>query len=228
MNILKKIFSAKREVSDKEDVNQECTSQSSTVSRKDIISQTGNEVVIASQTPYGIDISDEVTPGTLGKTITALRKKIVDMVGPQFFESKMEMFDEELAAAYREVDYLQMKIKCKDAEMEYYKACNDPRGLHGPQLLEMHNRVIEFRETVSEYEMTMDPECLVQPENVQDMFSDIHNNPQDEIESAETDETVKKQKRPSYIEDMENHRRPNIMLDAPLPGTLPSLPINFD
>ena len=106
MNILKKIFSNSKS---EENVNRECTSQSSTVSRKDIISQTGNEVVIASQTPYGIDVSDEVTPGTLGKTIAALRQKIVDMVGPQFFEVKMEMFDEELAAAYREIDYLQMK-----------------------------------------------------------------------------------------------------------------------
>ena len=61
------------------------------------------------------------------------------------YESKLDTFDPMLFEAYKEAELQQMRADCAEAELEYYKACNDPNGFHGPQLRQMHERLLELK-----------------------------------------------------------------------------------
>jgi hypothetical protein len=87
----------------------------------------------------------------------------------------------------------------------------------------MHDRVCELRNYVEELEQSgQAPDVHI--DNVKDMFSDIHNSTEDDIDEITGEDTRLKK----LDEAMRNHEKVSIFMDAPMPNTMPSLPINFD
>lgn len=178
--------------------------------------------IIAQQLLEGIDINEHAGMQTLVKTMDAIRQTIIHIVGYDFYESKLDTFDPMLFEAYKEAELQQMRADCAEAELEYYKACNDPNGFHGPQLRQMHERLLELKQMVAAAQQGQD----VQPSNqqyAQSLSAGLYNNPEDNLEETDTKHSLNR-----FDDAINRHERPDIALSAPMPGTLPSLPINFD
>ena len=179
--------------------------------------------IIVEEVPDGISVSDSVTPKTLARCAFAIKQKIVNMIGPELYERKLDEFDPDLADAYRQIDFWMLKTKCVQAELEYYRACNDPNGFHGPQLREMHDRVCELRNYLDDMERNGGtPDVNIG--DVKNMFSDIHNDSSDDID----EETGESNRNRRLVDAMNNHEKVSIFIDAPMPNTMPPLPINCD
>lgn len=110
--------------------------------------QSQQSTIIAQQLPEGIEINDHIGMQVLVNTMTAIRRAIINRVGSDFYEAKLDTFDPMLFEAYKEAEVYQMRADCAEAELEYYKACNDPNGFHGPQLREMHERLLQLKRMV--------------------------------------------------------------------------------
>lgn len=180
---------------------------------------------IASQTEQGIVINDTTSMKVLVDTIALLKRAIIDRVGQDFYEAKLNTFDPDLAEALTEADHQFMRAETAQAELEYYKACNDPNGFHGPQLKEMHDRLNAYKQQLENFEKSQtrqqqQPVQMTQP--MTSLAQGLHNNPEDELEDTPAHPY-------NYLEQaIEKHERPDISMSAPMTGTLPSLPINFD
>lgn len=187
--------------------------------------QSQQSTVIAQQLPEGIEINDHIGMQVLVNTMTAIRRAIINRVGSDFYEAKLDTFDPMLFEAYKEAEVYQMRADCAEAELEYYKACNDPNGFHGPQLREMHERLLQLKRMVAAAQQGQDFQEVQQnaSQYSQSLSAGLHNNPEDDLDAGDTKHPMSK-----FDEARERHERPDIALQAPMPGTLPSLPINFD
>jgi hypothetical protein len=112
-------------------------------------------------------------------------------VGQDFYEAKLNTFDPDLAEALTEADHQFMRAETALAELEYYKACNDPNGFHGPQLKEMHDRLNAYKQQLEDFEKSQarqhncqqqQPVPVAQP--MTSLAQGLHNNPEDELEET--------------------------------------------
>jgi hypothetical protein len=215
MKLIDKIFKRHNESVSEESITDDASIR--------ITEEVSERRVIVEEVPEGISVSEGFSPKTLARCMFAIKQQILQMIGPEFYNRKLEEFEPELADAYKSVDFWMLKTKCAEAELEYYRACNDPNGFHGPQLREMHDRVCELRNYIEELEQSgQAPDVHI--DNVKDMFSDIHNSTEDDIDEITGEDTRLKK----LDEAMRNHEKVSIFMDAPMPNTMPSLPINFD
>jgi hypothetical protein len=93
----------------------------------------------------------------------------------------------------------------------------------------MHDRLNAYKQQLEDFEKSQarqhncqqqQPVPVAQP--MTSLAQGLHNNPEDELEDTPAHPY-------NYLEQaIEKHERPDISMSAPMTGTLPSLPINFD
>ena len=82
--------------------------------------------------------------------INILRKMIKERrdAAAMFIEGKRQ----DLANAFKEVDYQIARADSLEAELNYYKAINDPNGMNSNQALFLWNQVLETKRALERFE----------------------------------------------------------------------------
>lgn len=80
-----------------------------------------------------------------------IRESLINKLG-QEYEMRLEEFDPDIATAFKEADYQIARADAAEAELQYYRAINDPNGLKSLQLQHMWERVIEMKKRLQAFE----------------------------------------------------------------------------
>ena len=81
-----------------------------------------------------------------------IKDDIVRRVTPEEYEKELEHYDQDLANAFKEVDYQIARADSLEAELNYYKAINDPNGMNSNQALFLWNQVLETKRALERFE----------------------------------------------------------------------------
>lgn len=79
-----------------------------------------------------------------------IRQWLIEKLGADY-DKNLEKYEPDTANAFKEADYQIARADAVDAELQYYKAINDPNGLKGMQLQHLWERVIEMKKRLDFY-----------------------------------------------------------------------------
>ena len=81
-----------------------------------------------------------------------MNTKTNNFITPEEYEKELEHYDQDLANAFKEVDYQIARADSLEAELNYYKAINDPNGMNSNQALFLWNQVLETKRALERFE----------------------------------------------------------------------------
>ena len=81
-----------------------------------------------------------------------IKNDIVRRVTPEEYEKELEHYDQDLANAFKEVDYQIARADSLEAELNYYKAINNPNGMDSNQALFLWNQVLETKRALERFD----------------------------------------------------------------------------
>jgi hypothetical protein len=81
------------------------------------------------------------------QTIIYIKKEMINRLTQKVYEERLEEFDTDLFLSYKEIDYQMARADMLQAELDYYKAINDPNGKYkSPQLQHMWEHLCQLKE----------------------------------------------------------------------------------
>ena len=80
-----------------------------------------------------------------------IRESLINKLGEEY-EMRLEEFDPDIATAFKEADYQIARADVAEAELQYYRAINDPNGPKSIQLQHMWERVIDLKKRLQAFE----------------------------------------------------------------------------
>ena len=78
--------------------------------------------------------------------INKLTSDFINEVTPEIYGRDLQKYNLELYNAYKECDYQMAKSNYLEAELEYYKAVNNPDGGDAYKLFMMYNRLQKLKD----------------------------------------------------------------------------------
>ena len=81
-----------------------------------------------------------------------LRDQLIRTLGNEGYGENLNVIEPDLAMAYKEADYQIARADYLDAELQYYKAANNPNGPQGNMLKVMWDHRCELKERLDVFE----------------------------------------------------------------------------
>lgn len=91
---------------------------------------------------------------TLGQ-FHRLRDQLIQTLGNEGYGARLDEIEPDLSMAYKEADYQIVRADYLDAELQYYKAANNPAGPSANMLKTMWDRRCELKERLDAFEVEL-------------------------------------------------------------------------
>ena len=106
----------------------------------------GDDVVNLYSTDDELDIDFAVS------SMHRLRDQLIRTLGNEGYGERLNVIEPDLAMAYKEADYQIARSDFLDAELQYYKAANNPSGPSANMLKTMWDHRCEMKERLEAFE----------------------------------------------------------------------------
>ena len=84
--------------------------------------------------------------------VYTIKSQIINKIGQETYERQLERFDYDMAMAFKEADYQMARADYAEAELQYFRAVNDPYGAKAPQLKKMWDNVNRTKSRLEAFE----------------------------------------------------------------------------